>query len=231
MKVLKCICLSLIVSNVYAALYEINQDHSHLNFSIPYMMVSEVTGAFKKYEGTFEYDKSSKTFDHVTITIHANSIDTTDPKRDLHLKRQDFFFVATYPLIQFKSGPFKVEKDLFQVPGELDLRGVKKPVLLKGKIRGHIIDPWGKESLFLEGEANLNRKDFGMVWNKELDDGGLLVGDEVKVSFLIQGQIQGQKTPFSTHMTTSNKALDERNKLHKGKIIKLTTPTGKKNSN
>jgi hypothetical protein len=114
------------------------------------------------------------------------------------------------------------------VKGFLTIRGVKKEVTLNGIYKGKVLDPWNKENFFFEFETTIDRKDFGMNWNKELDNGGLLVGDEVRIKISVQAQPKGEKTAFSTHMIPSTKGIIERDQLKRGKIKKLSTSTDPK---
>lgn len=224
----KYILLVLFWTNALMAMpLEINQDHSKLLFDIDYMKLTTVQGQFKKYSGTFNLSTSEREISDVLITIVSDSVDTNEAKRDFHLKGHEFFLVSTYPTIEFKSTiPATINNDKkFKLKGVLTLRGIKKEVALDGIYKGKIIDPWKKENYFFELEGKINRQDFGMTWNKELDTGGYLVGDEVRLKISVQTQALGDKTAFSTHMIPSTKGIVERDQLKKGKIKKLSTST------
>jgi len=214
-------------NTIWAMPLEINQDHSKLLFDIDYMTLTTVQGQFKKYSGTFNLSTSENEISDVKIAIVSDSVDTNEPKRDFHLKGHEFFLVSTYPTIEFTSqAATSILKDKkFKINGTLTLRGVKKEVTLDGLYKGKMIDPWKKENYFFELEGKINRQDFGMKWNKELDTGGYLVGDEVRLKISIQAQPAGSKTAFSTHMIPSTKGIVERDQLKKGKIKKLSTST------
>ena len=123
----------------------------------------------------------------VVVTIQAASISTNEPKRDEHLKTPDFFDVANQPTITFKSTSVKpTGKDTYEVTGNLTLRGVTKQIALPVTFLGEGKDPWGNEKMGFELETTLNRKDYGISWNKTLDQGGLLLGDEVKVQISVE---------------------------------------------
>ncbi|MBC7427852.1 MAG: YceI family protein [Bacteriovorax sp.] len=209
---------------------EIVAEHSHIAFDVDYMLMTKVEGQFKKYTGLFEMNTPEDTLLNVRVAITGNSVDTNDGKRDFHLRGQEFFFVANYPEITFRAkGPVKIAaNEKFKLPGEITLRGISKPLVLDGFYKGKTKDPWGKENYFFTLTGELNRKDFQMIWNQKMDNGGLLVGDIVRITMSIQSQVIGDKTPFSTHMVPSTKGIVERKELKEGKIKKLSTSTDPK---
>lgn len=215
----------LAIFNLKAEVYEINKDHSKVQFSVEYMSMTKVDGIFKNYVGTFAMNGNQ--ISKIDITIDPNSVDTNEPKRDFHLKGHEFFFASNYPAIKFKSinGLAVTEKKSHKFSGELTIRDFTKTISGDLLYKGKIVDPWGKENLFFEYKTEIDRKDFGMKWNKELDQGGYLVGDKVQVVISIQAQKSGDKTAFSTHMIPSTKGIVERDQLKKGKIKKLSTST------
>ncbi|AUN99055.1 polyisoprenoid-binding protein [Bacteriovorax stolpii] len=207
--------------------FELIKEHSRIGFDVDYMMMTKVEGQFKDYRGFFELNDKEDTLSNVRVEIVGESVDTNDGKRDFHLKGHEFFFVANYPEITFKAaGPVKVAAgQKFKITGDLTLRGVTKSVTLDGFYKGKLKDPWDKENYFFTLSGELNRKDFEIVWNKQMDAGGVLVGEAVRLTIVVQAQVLGEKTPFSTHMVPNTKAIQERNDLKRGKIKKLTTPT------
>ncbi len=220
-------CFFILIESLLATptTYEINQEHSKLGFSVNYMMMTDVEGVFKKFQGYFEIENEQ--LNNIQIMVSSRSVDSTDQKRDFHLRSHEFLYASKYPTILFtskQSVALKEGKNII-IPGNVNLRGIEKPVQLEVIYRGKKIDPWSRENLFFEGKTKLNRKDFGIVWNRELDTGGFLVGDEVTIQFKLQAQVMGQKTPFSTHMVPTTKGIVERDQLKKGKIKKLSTDT------
>jgi polyisoprenoid-binding protein YceI len=162
--------------------------HSHASFSIKHMVISNVRGEFGKMTGTVSLDDKDITKSKVEATIDATTIDTREAKRDEHLRSPDFFDVAKYPTITFKST--KVErdgKDGLKVTGDLTMRGVTKPVVLKvvGPT-GEIKDPWGKARRGASVSTKLNRNDYGVSWSKALEGGGLIVGNDVNVELEVE---------------------------------------------
>lgn len=227
MKKLVFLFVILISANAFSKpqSFEVNQEHSKLGFAVQYMMMTDVEGVFKKFQGYF--DVEGNTLSNIQVLVSTRSVDSLDAKRDFHLKSHEFLYSAKFPTIAFKSSaPVELkENQLVKVPGTVTLRGIEKPVTLELMFKGRKFDPWAKENLFFEGKTKINRKDFGIVWNRELDNGGLLVGDEVSIDFKLQAQHLGNKTPFSTHMVPTTKGIIERDQLKKGKIKKLSTST------
>jgi polyisoprenoid-binding protein YceI len=166
--------------------YQIDKSHTTVGFEVRHIFTN-VGGRFTDFDGTIHIDRDRPENSSVEFTIRATSIFTNEPKRDEHLRSADFFDVAKYPTITFKSTSVKPEgKDSFLVDGELTMRGVTRRVTLPVKLLGEGKDPWGNEKLGLEAEITLNRRDFGLTWNKALETGGLLVGEHVKVEIGIE---------------------------------------------
>lgn len=225
--------LSLVCFNIFAAPYEINKDHSKVGFDVDYMTLSKVEGRFKKFSATFDYDPAGKVLKDVKASIDVRSIDTSESKRDSHLKGQEFFFSNKYPEIYFTipGALHLVENKNIKFDGKLNIRGVEKDISGELKYKGSAIDPWGKENIFFELSTKLNRQEFNMNWNKELDKKGYLVGDEVRIQVTVQGQKFGEKTASSTHMVPDTKGIRERMQLKQGKLKKLSTSTDPKEKN
>lgn len=222
------LALALILSSAaHATTMEIIREHSRVSFDVDYMMMTKVEGQFKSYHGFFDINDKENQISNVKVEVSSDSVDTNDGKRDFHLRGHEFLYAAVHPDIIFKAtGPFTIAANKkFQVKGEVTLRGITKPMTLEGEYKGKGKDPWGKDSYFLNLTGAVNRKDFGIVWNKQVDNGGYLLGDDVRLTIVIQAQKLGDKTPFSTHMIPSTKAIVERHDLKTGKIKKLTTPT------
>lgn len=213
-----------------AKVLEVNHDHSKVLFDIDYMKLTTVQGQFKSYSGSFKLDDNDTQISDAKVTIKADSIDTSEAKRDFHLKGHEFFFTASYPTIEFVStGVSAIGKDKkFKMKGFLTIRGIKKEIVLDGTYKGKMIDPWKKENYFFDLSGEVKRQDFGMKWNKVLDDGGYILGDIVHMKISIQAQKPGDKTPFSTHMVPSSKGIVERDQLKRGEIKKLSTSTDPK---
>jgi len=164
-----------------ASSWDIDPAHTAIEFSVKHMMVSTVKGQFEKVKGTLDLDDRDVTRSTVEVTIDLNSVNTHEPKRDGHLKSADFFDTAKYPNATFKSTKVqKAGKNKLKVTGDLNLHGVTKPVVLE--VEGPtdaFKSPFGTTVRGVHATAKIDRKEFGIVWNKELDSGGVLVGNEV----------------------------------------------------
>lgn len=171
-----------------ASAWDIDSSHSSAQFSIKHLMVSNVRGEFSKLTGTLNLDDKDITKSSVDVSIDANTISTREAKRDAHLKSPDFFDTAKFPTLTFKSK--KVEKageGKLKVTGDLTIHGVTKEVVLS--VDGptpEIKDPFGGVRRGATATAKINRKDFGLNWNKALEAGGVLVGEEVNITLDVE---------------------------------------------
>jgi polyisoprenoid-binding protein YceI len=168
--------------------YEIDPAHSSLQFSVRHLMVSNVRGTFTGVKGTALYDAANPSSSSVEATVDVNTINTNDAQRDAHLKSPDFFDVARFPTINFRST--KVEKKSegeFAVTGDLTIHGVTRPVTLEvSEVSEQAKDPWGNARLGASVKAKVKRSDFDLTWNAPLEAGGFMVGDDVKLDFEIE---------------------------------------------
>ena len=172
----------------FASTWTIDSDHSHVGFKVRHLMVSNVKGSFEKFTGTVEIDDKDITKSKVEVTIDTNSINTNVQKRDEHLRSADFFDVAKFPTMTFVSKKVaKAGKDNLKVTGDLTLHGVTKQVVLavEGPSK-ESKDPWGNMRRGATATTTINRKDFGLVWNKALETGGVAVGEEVTITLEIE---------------------------------------------
>ena len=166
--------------------YQFDKSHTTVGFQVRHV-VTNVGGKFRDFSGTIKVDRARPESSSVEFTIQVASIDTSEPKRDEHLKSPDFFDAANQPTITFKSTSVKVTgKDTYEVTGQLTMRGVTKTIALPVTFLGEGKDPWGNEKAGFELQTTLNRKDYGIVWNKTLDQGGVLLGDEVRVQISVE---------------------------------------------
>lgn len=160
--------------------WEIDPAHSTAQFSVRHMMVSTVRGQFQKVSGVASLDDKDLTRSKVEVTIDVASIDTRDAKRDGHLKSPDFFDVAKYPTITFRSTKVEKAGSGYKLTGDLTLHGITRPiVLMVDSVTAPLKNPWGKLVRGASATGKLNRKDFGLTWNHALESGGVLVGEEV----------------------------------------------------
>ena len=161
--------------------YVVDKTHSETLFTIRHLM-SRITGRFSDFSGTINVDASTPAASSVEFTINAASIDTGVTDRDKDLRGANFFEVEKHSTITFRSSKVTpASKDKFTVEGTLTMHGVSKPVSLGVEFLGFGKDPWGNEKAGFAVETTLDRKDYGLLWNKALDQGGFLLGDDVKV--------------------------------------------------
>jgi len=163
----------------------LDQSHSELNFKVKHLMISNVKGAFRKFEA--EVDGEDFATSSVNVTVDASSIFTNDDARDGHLKSADFFDVENHRELTFKSTSFKkTDDENYKLTGLLNIKGVSKQVVLNVEFGGTNKDPWGNEKAAFSISGTINRKDWGLNWNAALETGGVLVSDEVRISGDIQ---------------------------------------------
>lgn len=179
---------SLLVASVASGAdkYETDLAHSSVTFSVKHLVISNTRGEFRDFAGTIMMDESDITKSSVNVTIKTASINTHDDKRDSHLRSADFFDVEKHPEITFKSK--KVEKigNSYKLTGDVTIRGVTKEVSVPFTLVGPVQDPWGNKRIAAQATFTVNRQDFGVSWNKTLDTGGLLVGDEVTIALEVE---------------------------------------------
>lgn len=168
------------------ARWDVDPDHSIIEFRVAHMVVSKTAGRFMDYSGFVEMDTDAKTLTAIEATINAASVNTNHTKRDAHLRNADFLDVEKYPTMTYKMKSYTRQGDTYRALGDFTLRGVTKEIVLVGTFNGVTKDPWGNLRAGFSAEGKLNRKDFGMVWNKTLDNGGLVVGDEVQIRLEIE---------------------------------------------
>ncbi len=168
-------------------IWKIDPMHTRAHFTVKHMMVSNVRGDFGKVSGSVNYDGKNLANSSVSAVIDAGSVNTNEPNRDQHLKSPDFFDVAKYPVITFKSTKVEPQANGFKVIGDLTLHGVTKPVtLIAETMPDPIKDPYGNLRTGTEATTKINRKDFGLSFEKNLDNGGALVGDDVDITIDVE---------------------------------------------
>ncbi len=163
--------------------WKLDMAHSAIAFSVRHMMVSTVKGNFREFSADLELDPEDLTKSSVRAVVKVASIDTREPQRNGHLTSADFFEVDKFPEMVFQST--RVEHlggDRYRVTGDLTIKDVTRPISLEVTHLGTQVSPYGVKAAGFEATATLNRKDFGLTWNVALETGGMLVGDEVKIS-------------------------------------------------
>jgi len=176
------LALLLAVSFGFGAEYAIDKTHSYVGFKIKHLMFSTVRGTFPSYDGKVEFDPKAMKFLALSADVKIESIDTQNEKRDDHLKSADFFDVSKNPSILFAMTKFENGK----VYGDLTMKGVKKPVVLDATINGVIKDAQGKERVSFELSGKIDRREFGLTYNKALESGGVVIGEMVDLVIEIQ---------------------------------------------
>lgn len=170
-----------------AATYEIDPVHSEVGFKIRHMMVGKTAGKFTRFSGSFEYDGKNPKKWSARASIEAASIDTANSKRDDHLRSEDFFDVAKHPSLEFVSTDVKGGKGgKAKLMGKLTLHGVTKDVALDLELNGEGQDAQGKDRIGFTAKTKIDRRDFGITWNKTLDKGGFAVGNDVDITLEIE---------------------------------------------
>ncbi len=168
----------------FASTWEIDTGHAAANFSIKHLTISSVNGTLGDVTGKVEVDDKDVTKSKIEASIDVKGINTKQGKRDDHLRSPDFFDVEKFPAVTFKSTKIeKGEGSKLKITGDLTMHGVSKPVVLDGELTAEVANPFsGAKTRGFSATTTLNRKDFGLGWNKALEAGGLLVGDDVKVA-------------------------------------------------
>jgi polyisoprenoid-binding protein YceI len=170
-----------------ATQYDVDAGHTSVGFGVTHMMISTVKGRFNKFDGKFNFDDAKGDLSDIDVKIDVASIDTNEKKRDEHLLSPEFFDVKTFPTITFKSEKIeKVHGKPAKIVGNLSIHGKSQKVTLTLDYKGPVTDPWGNSRFGFTASGKVNRKDFGLNWNKNLDKGGVAVGDEVTLT--IEGE-------------------------------------------
>ena len=172
---------------LFADTYTIDKQHSEASFAVRHF-VTNVRGKFDDFSGTINTEPGKPGASSVEFKIKATSINTGVADRDTHLRSVDFFDVANFPEITFKSTSIKpgASKDTYEVTGDLTMHGVTKHVTLPVTFLGTAKDPWGNERAGFSLATTLNRQDYGIKWNKALDNGGMMLSDDVKIDINLE---------------------------------------------
>jgi len=173
-----------VTTAVPAARYELDPAHARASFAVRHMMVETVRGHFSNLAGTVVLDDAHPEASHIEATIDASTVNTGVEMRDNHLRSADFFDVAKYPQITFRSKAVRVTgPDSFAVTGDLTIRDVTRQVVLEVESAAlEVKDPYGNVKRGATATTTINRKDFGLTWNQSLEAGGVLVGETVKIT-------------------------------------------------
>ena len=172
--------------------WTIDPAHTGLEFAVKHLMISTVRGRFGDVEGTLTLNERDPAASKVEVSIPVRSIDTRNEQRDAHLRSADFFDAEQHAAITFRSK--RVDGSItggFTLVGDLTIRGVTREISLDVEANGRGRDPWGNEKLGFEARGRLSRGDFGLSWNQALETGGVLVGDEIRLTLDVQFLKQG----------------------------------------
>lgn len=167
--------------------WAIDPTHSEVQFKVKHLVISTVTGSFKKFEGVVE--STSDDFENASIKFSADiaSIDTNQEQRDQHLQSADFFDAEKYPTLSFTSTSFtKTGDSTYKLVGDLTIKDVTKSVELKAEYGGNMVDFYGNNKSGFEISGKINRSEFGLTWSAVTEAGGIVVSEEVKLIFNIQ---------------------------------------------
>ena len=161
--------------------------HSEVHFKVKHLVISTVTGTFKKFDGSFEAETEDFSDVKIDFTLDVNSIDTNQEQRDAHLKSADFFDAEKYPQISFKSTSFKkINDDQYELLGDLTIKDVTKPIKLNAEYGGSATDFYGSLKAGFEVTGKINRKEFGLTWNGVTEAGAIVVGEDIKLNINVQ---------------------------------------------
>ncbi|HSH00291.1 MAG TPA: YceI family protein [candidate division Zixibacteria bacterium] len=168
-------------ASAHAAKWGIDRVHSSVGFKVSHLVISKVTGSFSEFDGTIEFDESNLSGGAVEFTVQVASIDTDNEKRDNHLRSADFFDAANHPTMTFKSTKVSaVEDGKFSITGNLTIRGTTKEVTFDCEYGGSV-EAFGGVRTGFSAQTKINRFDYGLAWDKAIETGGLVVGDEVTI--------------------------------------------------
>lgn len=174
--------------------WDIDDSHSQANLTVKHLMISKVHGKITGIKGKVEFDGKDLSKASVDATLDPATINTSNAKRDEHLRGPDFLDVAKFPAMSFKSKKIEKTKSGFKLVGDLTLHGVTKAVSLNGEgPTDEIKDPWGNMRRGLSATTKISRKDFGLTWNKALESGGVVVGDELDITIEMEIMKAGKK--------------------------------------
>ncbi len=173
--------------------YVVDAEHSSIGFMVKHMMVSRVNGVFGDFQGDIRFNQANPAASKFDFSIKAASIDTRNAARDTHLKGADFFDADKFPLITFKTKRVeKTAEGVYAVTGDLTMKAVTQEIVIPVTVDGPVYNPMAKaDGIGIGAEFKLNRQDYGVNWNKTLDNGGVVVSNDVAVSVSIEAHKAG----------------------------------------
>ncbi|UFT99452.1 YceI family protein [Radiobacillus kanasensis] len=169
------------------ATFKVDPSHSSIDFSVKHMMVSKVKGAFHEFDANIVADPTDLTSAEIEVNVDIKSVDTRNEQRDEHLRSADFFNIENYPKMTFKSTDIKkVGDDEYELTGDLSIAGKSVSETFKVVFEGQGQDPWGNQVFGFSAEGKIKRSDYGITYNAALETGGVLIGDEIKISIELE---------------------------------------------
>jgi polyisoprenoid-binding protein YceI len=167
--------------------WNLDPTHSEVQFKVKHLVISTVTGSFNQFESHLSKENENWENANVNFSVDVNSIDTNNVDRDGHLKSADFFDVANHPNMTFISTEFKMtSENIYNVTGNLTIKGVTQEVTLIATFGGEMVDPYGNHKAGFEVTGEISRESFGLTWNAVTEAGGVVVGNNVKLTFNVQ---------------------------------------------
>lgn len=166
--------------------WKLDPAHTTVEFSAKHLMITTVKGRIADVAGTISIDEKDPQNSFVEATLKATSLDTRTDQRDQHLRSADFLDVEKYPEIKFRSTRIQGDKESFKLTGDLTIRDVTRPITLDVEFEGRTKDPWGGERVGFSANGKIDRRDFGLTWNQALETGGVVVGNDIKISLEAQ---------------------------------------------
>lgn len=167
--------------------WNFDASHTDIGFEVDHMVISSVDGEFEKFDGTVVTNGENFESTDISFTVDVASINTNNEQRDNHLRSDDFFNAEKYPKMTFESKSMeKVGDNKYKLVGDLTIRDVTKEVVLEVDYQGMVTDPWGNTRVGFKVEGTINRFDFNLKWNKLLETGGLVVGEDVTISLDVE---------------------------------------------
>lgn len=166
--------------------WTVDASHTNIGFSVKHMVVSKVRGSFTGFEGTIDGNAEDLTGAAIDFKIDASTVNTNSTDRDNHLRSADFFDTEVFPAITFVSTDIVKKGSQYDITGDFTIKDVTKNITFKAEFEGIGKNPWGVEVAAFEAETKISRKEFGLTWNQALEAGGVLVGDDIKITLDLQ---------------------------------------------
>ena len=166
--------------------WKLDPSHTSVEFSAKHLMITTVKGRITDIEGIIYTDEKDLKNSSVEATLKAVSLDTRTDQRDQHLRSADFLDVEKFPVIRFRSTRIQGDKQRFKLTGDLTIRDVTKPITLDVEFEGETKDPWGGQRVGFSASGKIDRREFGLTWNQALEAGGVVVGNDIKISLEVQ---------------------------------------------